>query len=74
MIWASCEDPLGYICYRKSICLVEWQGSFFLNNLKIYIGLVINSQYVNIYIWRIICSEATSWVQRDCCFYRRTFV
>lgn len=29
MIYASCEDLFGYICYRKYICLVERQGSFF---------------------------------------------
>lgn len=41
MIYASCEDLFGYTCYRKSICLVEWHGSFFLNNLKIFDWLLI---------------------------------
>lgn len=65
MIYASCEDLFGYTCYRKSICLVEWQifWGFFPNNLKIFIWLVINSQSVNVYIWGIIGSEATLWLQ-----------
>lgn len=41
-------------------------GFFFLNNLKIFFWLVINSQSVRVYIWRFIGSEAALWLQRGC--------